>query len=156
MLESSVRGEERVKSPSRYLHNVPLQLTSFVGREDELTRALDLLGQTRLLTLTGAGGAGKTRLALEVAARLAHEGRYPGGVWLVELATLTDARLVLQAVASALGVREEPGRPLTDILVDALGARPLLLILDNCEHLVQACAELAEKLLRACPRLTIL
>jgi predicted ATPase/DNA-binding CsgD family transcriptional regulator len=156
MLESLGRDEERPTSAGQHLHNVPVQLTSFVGREYELARALELLGGARLLTFTGAGGAGKTRLAFEVAKRLAQEGRYPGGVWLVELAALADPRLVLQSVASALGLREELGRPLTDTLVDALGARPLLLILDNCEHLVEACALLVDKLLRACPKLTIL
>ena len=133
-----------------------MQLTSFVGREEELARARDLLGGTRMLTLTGAGGAGKTRLALEVATQLALEGTYPGGVWLVEFAALVDARLVLQTVAAALGLREEAARPLIGTLVAALGQRPSLLILDNCEHLVEACAELAEQLLRACPTLSIL
>ncbi len=133
-----------------------MQLTSFVGREEELARARDQLGGTRMLTLTGAGGAGKTRLALEVATQLALEGTYPGGVWLVEFAALVDARLVLQTVAAALGLREEAARPLIGTLVAALGQRPSLLILDNCEHLVEACAELAEQLLRACPTLSIL
>src|SRR6266568_4005179 len=116
MLESSVRGEERVKSPSRHLHNVPVQLTSFVGREDELVRARDLLGGTRLLTLTGAGGAGKTRLALEVAARLAHEGRYPGGVWLVELATLGG-----RARGDRAGGRGLTNKQIAEMLVIAEG-----------------------------------
>ena len=101
-----------------------------------------LLAATRLLTLTGAGGCGKTRLALQVAADLLEE--YPDGVWLVELAPLADPALVPQAVAAALGVREEPGRPLTATLADYLQPEALLLVLDNCEHLLAACARLAD------------
>jgi non-specific serine/threonine protein kinase len=135
-------------------HNLPLQLTSFVGREREIAEVERLLGTTRLLTLTGAGGSGKTRLASEVAARV--WGDYTDGVWLVELAALADPALVPQAVATALGVREAPGRTFTEALVAYLRPRCLLLILDNCEHLVAACAQLAEALLRAVPGLRIL
>jgi non-specific serine/threonine protein kinase len=106
------------------------------------------------VTLTGAGGAGKTRLALHVAAGLLEA--YPGGVRLVELAPLAEPALVPQAVGAALGAREAPGRPLADTLVQAVGRRRLLLVLDNCEHLVDACAALADALLRACPALQIL
>src|SRR5438132_9667297 len=95
-------------------HNLPLQLTSFVGRKREMADVKRLLGTARLLTLTGAGGAGKTRLALEVAAEVL--AGYPDGVWLVELAPLADAALVPQAVASVLGVREVPGRGFTEAL----------------------------------------
>ena len=91
---------------------------------------------TRLLTLTGAGGCGKTRLALEVARDLV--GAYPDGVWLVELAPLSDPTLVAQAVAQALGVREQPGRPLLETLKDTLRTKKMLLVVDNCEHLVEA------------------
>src|SRR5439155_12038973 len=112
------------------------------------------LPHTRLLTLTGAGGCGKTRLALQVAAELLEE--YAHGVWLVELAPLVDPALVPQTVASALGVREEPGRPLTATLTDYLRPKSLLLILDNCEHLLTACAQLADALLRRCPSLRLL
>lgn len=135
-------------------HNFPLQLTSFVGREREQAELRRRLAATRLLTLTGAGGIGKTRLALEVAGALV-DG-HADGVWLVDLAPLADGALVPQAVASALGVRELPGRPLTEALADALRAREILLLLDNCEHLLPACAPLADRLLRACPRLRIL
>jgi predicted ATPase len=109
---------------------------------------------TRLLTLTGAGGCGKTRLALEVARDLASSS--PGGAWLVELASLLQPELVPQAVASASGVREQPYRSLVDTLVDHLREKDLLLILDNCEHLIEACAQLASSLLRSCPRLRVL
>src|SRR6266542_6782973 len=122
-LSQQSAARSRAGQPGAILHNVPVQLTSFVGREEELARARDLLGGTRMLTLTGAGGAGKTRLALEVATQLALEGTYPGGVWLVEFAALVDARLVLQTVAAALGRREEAARPVIGTLVAALGQR---------------------------------
>ena len=113
-----------------------------------------LLLKTRLLTLTGGGGSGKTRLAMEVASQLLNG--FLGGVWLVELAPLADPELVPQATASAFSVREAPGRALTETLIDYLQARHVLLVLDNCEHLIGACAQLAERLLRACPNLRIL
>src|SRR5215208_3689163 len=100
---------------------------------------------TQLLTLTGAGGLGKTRLALEVASDLV--GAYPDGVWLVELAPLTEGALVPQAVAKAVGVPEQPGREITETLVDALHKKKLLLVLDNCEHLIEAASQLADVLL---------
>jgi predicted ATPase len=133
---------------------LPMPLTSFVGREREVAEVRRLLTTTRLVTLTGTGGVGKTRLALQVAAELV--GSYPDGVCLVELAPLADPVVVPQAVASALRVREQPGRPLQQTLADALRDRRLLLVLDNCEHLVTACAELAGALLRFCPDLHIL
>jgi len=139
---------------SRARHNLPAALTSFVGREREIEEIKRLLRSTRLLTLCGAGGIGKTRLAVQVAAELVRE--HPDGVRLMELEALADAALVPQAIASALGVREQPGRPLLEALVAFVEDRSLLLVLDNCEHLVEACAELAERLLRACPRLAIL
>jgi transcriptional regulator with XRE-family HTH domain len=139
-------------------HNLPAPLTSFVGRERELAAVHRLLGGEppgpRLVTLTGPGGVGKTRLALQAAAEV--RDAYPDGVWLVELAALADPDLVPQAVAAAAGVREDPGRPLLATLTAALRAKRLLLVLDNCEHLVDACARLADALLRACPHLTVL
>jgi predicted ATPase/DNA-binding CsgD family transcriptional regulator len=113
-----------------------------------------LLEDSRLLTLTGSGGCGKTRLALAAAGELS-EG-FEEGVWLVELAPLADPSLVAQAVASTLGVREQPGRSLTEMLSGYLGSKKLLLVLDNCEHLIEACAALAETLLRFCPGLCVL
>ena len=145
-------------SPLRTLdtlpNNLPRQLTSFIGREREIAEVKRLLTATPLLTLTGAAGAGKTRLALQVAAELLET--YRDGVWLVELSPLTDPALVVETVASALSVQEEPRRPLIETLIAFLKPRSLLLVLDNCEHLVAACATLAETLLRACPRLQIL
>jgi non-specific serine/threonine protein kinase len=129
-------------------------LTSFVGREREAAEVGALLATTRLLTLTGSGGCGKTRLGRHLAATTADA--YPDGVWMIELASLADPALLLHAIAAGVGVREGPGRCLSDALVRALQPRQALLILDNCEHLVDACAVLAEGLLLACPRLTIL
>jgi predicted ATPase/class 3 adenylate cyclase len=137
-----------------YPHNLPLQLTSFVGRERELAEVARLLATTRLLTLTGAGGCGKTRLAVQAAADLV-DG-YADGAWLVELAPLADPDLVPQTVATALGVREQPGQPVLSTLLAALKPRRLLLALDNCEHLLDACARLADAVLRGCPAVRVL
>jgi predicted ATPase/DNA-binding NarL/FixJ family response regulator len=144
-------GRHRDASPP---NNLPLELSSFVGREKELLEVERLLDDTRLLTLTGPGGCGKTRLALAAAGELL-EG-FEDGAWVVDLAPLADPSLVPQAVASTLGVREQPARPLTEPLSDYLESRKVLLVLDNCEHLVEACAALAETLLRSCPRLRVL
>jgi class 3 adenylate cyclase len=149
-------GLPAVLSPLRSLqpNNLPQQLTSFIGREKEIGEIRELMGKTRLLTVTGAGGSGKTRLALEAAADLLlGEG---DGAWLVELAPLSDPALTPQSVASTLGVREEPGRPVTETLVDHLRSKRVLILLDNCEHLLTACASLAETLLRNCPHVRIL
>jgi len=134
--------------------NLPAELTSFIGRERELDELTRLLSTSRLLTLTGPGGIGKTRLALRVAA--ASLDRFSNGVWLVRLETLTDPNLIPGAIASMLHIGDQPGRSHLDILSDAIGSRPLLLVLDNCEHLIEACAELAQALLQVCPRLHIL
>jgi predicted ATPase/transcriptional regulator with XRE-family HTH domain len=135
-------------------HNLPAPLTSFIGRERAVADLRTRLGGVRLLTLTGAGGCGKTRLALEVATGLLD--RCPDGVWLVELAGLADPALVPQAVAAAVGVRELPGRDLAGALLAALPGQRLLLVLDNCEHLLEACARLVDALLRSCPALRVL
>jgi predicted ATPase/DNA-binding SARP family transcriptional activator/DNA-binding CsgD family transcriptional regulator len=135
-------------------HNLPASRTSFVGREHEMLDVKRQLAMTRLLTLTGSGGSGKTRLVLEIAR--SQVGAYPDGVWLVELAPISEAELVPQTVARALEIREQPGLPLTDTLVDALRAKKMLLILDNCEHLIDAVGELVALLLDSCPRLRIL
>lgn len=134
-------------------NNLPIQLTSFIGREREMTDVRRLLATTRLLTLQGVGGVGKTRLAIQVAASLIEE--FSHGVWLVDLAPLSDPALAVQAVASTLGVREMAGRGLMDMLLDTVRSKRLLLVLDNCEHLASACAHLAESLLRSCPSLQI-
>jgi len=135
-------------------HNLPLARTSFVGRERETLEVKRLLAMTRLLTLTGVGGSGKTRLALKVASDLA--GAYPDGAWLVELAALSEGELVPQAAAKAVGVREQPGRSLTETLEDALRARKMLLVVDNCEHLIEAVVRLVDALLDSCPGLRVL
>lgn len=133
--------------------NLPLHLTSFVGRGRELTEVTDLLAGTRLLTLTGAGGCGKTRLALELAGTL--RDAYADGVWWVDLAPLTDQALLSQVIASALQVRASGSQPVAEALSEALRSRQGLLLLDNVEHLLPAAAELVETLLRACPRLSV-
>jgi predicted ATPase/DNA-binding NarL/FixJ family response regulator len=134
--------------------NLPAARSSFVGREREMAEIGRGLASTRLLTLTGAGGSGKTRLALEVARRLVAE--YPDGVWLVELAPLSEGALVPKEVAEALGVSERPAQPLTDTLTEVLRDRELLLLVDNCEHLLEATAHLVDSLLDSCPHLSIL
>jgi predicted ATPase/DNA-binding SARP family transcriptional activator len=135
-------------------HNLPVQLTSFVGRERELAELRGQLHRSRLLTLTGTGGAGKTRLALEVAAERLRD--YHDGVWLVELASLADPGLVAQEAAVVLGMQLRSQDDAGAVLARLIGERRLLLLLDNCEHLIGACARLAEELLRACPELTLL
>jgi non-specific serine/threonine protein kinase len=134
--------------------NLPLQLTSFVGRERELAAVRAALRRHRLVTLTGPGGVGKTRLALEAAAAALED--HPDGVWLAELGGLADPGLVPQTVAIAAGVREESGQALAATLVEALRPRRVLLVLDNCEHLLDACAALVEALLRAGPGVRVL
>jgi predicted ATPase/DNA-binding SARP family transcriptional activator len=134
--------------------NLPARLTSFVGREDEVAVLGALVREHRLVTLNGVGGAGKSRLALEVAS--AARPAFADGGWLVELAAVSQPDLVVQAVAAALAVREHPTRPLIEVLVEHLRDAEMLLVLDNCEHLVAEVAELADRLLSACEGLRIL
>src|SRR6266545_6303623 len=158
--ELSVAHEPAIPAPSEtpkaVPQNLPAQLTSFIGRKHELDEVKRLLSNTRLLTLTGPGGTGKTRLALQLAAEVLEAKQFPYGVWLVELAPLSDPTLVTQTVASTLSVREQPGRTILDALTDYVRAKNMLLILDNCEHLIQTCAQLADTLLRTAPQLKIL
>lgn len=135
-------------------NNLPLQLTSFVGREKELARVKALLTSTRMLTLTGFGGSGKTRLALQAA--LERIEQYPDGVWWVGLAPIRDDRQVAGSIASSLGLREERGRTLEETLVDYLRPRRMLLLLDNCEHLLDACRDLVTHLLLTAPGIQVL
>jgi len=135
-------------------NNLPMSLSSLVGREKERTEAGQLLAERRLLTLTGPGGSGKTRLALAVAGDVA--GEFGDGVWWVELAPISDPELVAQEVARVLMIKERPGRSMTETLARDLAATELLLIVDNCEHLVEACERLASTLLYSCPKVRIL
>src|SRR5919107_503552 len=152
----SVVAFPRVRPPKkRPPDNLPLQLSSFIGREREVAKVERLLGGgTRLVTLCGPGGCGKTRLALAVAQDLL-EG-FEGGAWWVELAPLSDPKLVGRALVSALGVREAPDRSLLEVLVEHLRPRKALVVMDNCEHLIEGCAALADALLRAWQDLEIL
>jgi transcriptional regulator with XRE-family HTH domain len=144
-------GADRAPSSE---HNLPYFSSDFVGRAAEIAEVQRLAADHRLLTLTGTGGVGKTRLAIEVARGVRADGKQQ--VCLVELASLTEAELIARTVAAALGLHEQPGRPLLETLAAYLEPRDLLLIVDNCEHLVQACAELVDALLRRCPRLRVL
>ena len=135
-------------------NNLPLRPNRFVGRIEDVAAVKRLLERTKLLTLTGAGGSGKTRLALHLAAD--QVAGYPDGVWLIELAALDDPALVPRTVAAALGLREATGLSLTDTLIEYLRAKQVLLILDNCEHVVESAAHLAQSILRVCPGLRIL
>ncbi len=132
----------------------PRREAGFVGRDAEIVEGQRCLASARLLTFTGPGGCGKTRLALRLADTI--QGQYRDGVWLAELAPVSDPRLVPQAVATVLGVREQPGRPIVETLSETLHPRKLLLVLDNCEHVIEAAAQLATALLRSCPSLRIL
>lgn len=137
-------------------HNLPTSLTSFIGREREMAEVKRLLATTRLLTLVGTGGCGKTRLALQAAAGLLDAGQFPDGIWFVELAPLADPNLVMHSIAAALGLRERAGATFEMILHDYLGSKNLLIILDNCEHLITACAKFSDTCLHACPHVKIL
>jgi predicted ATPase/class 3 adenylate cyclase len=135
-------------------NNLPQQVTSFIGRESESAEVKAMLAGNRLVTLLGVGGIGKSRLSLQVAADVLDD--YPDGVWFVELAPIADEVRVPQVVATVLGVSEEAGKPLVDVLVRALRHRRLLLVLDNCEHLAAACADLVARLLQSGPHVKVL
>jgi non-specific serine/threonine protein kinase len=144
-----------VRSPARAsATNLPSDLTSFVGRKSELSQVKQLLSASRLVTLTGVGGVGKTRLAVRAATDLRRA--FPGGAWLVELAELRDPGLLVQTVGSTLGLRDQSSRPPLVVLAEYLADRHLLLVLDNCEHLLAACGQLVHELLVACPKLRVL
>jgi predicted ATPase len=134
--------------------NLPVPLTSFIGRKTELAQVKASLRESRLLTLTGAGGSGKTRLAIQTALDALDTCR--DGVWWIELANVSNAALIALSIVKSLGVKETPQQTTTASLVNFLRGRQLLLVLDNCEHLTAACAELADALLRECPHLKIL
>jgi transcriptional regulator with XRE-family HTH domain len=162
LLAADRRESEPSVAVQRQRPGLPVQLTSFIGRQRELADIAGLLDPPagssavppRLVTLTGTGGCGKTRLALQVAAHVLNS--YSDGVWFVDLAPLADQALVPQTVLAALDASRHRGRSPLDTLTNTLRARHSLLMLDNCEHVLDACAELADALLRACPRLAIL
>jgi NB-ARC domain len=138
----------------RHLSNLPTEVTSFVGRRQELREVKRLLSTTRQLTLTGSGGVGKTKLALRAAAEMSRG--FPDGAWLVLLASINDPLLVTQAVFNALGVHDLSAGLSLSSLTDYLAGKRLLLVLDNCEHLLDACAVLASTLIGSCPDLHVL
>jgi predicted ATPase/class 3 adenylate cyclase len=143
-----------LKSLDMQASNLPLHLTSFVGRQRELEEVKSLLAANRLVTLTGPGGSGKTRIAQEAAGEL--RDRFPDGVWWVDLALLTDPGQVPEAVAAPLGIRERPGRPMVDTLAGELTSKAALILLDNCEHLVAACADVARHILSSAASMRLL
>jgi len=148
------RQATRAGGTGRTLGNIPLELISFVGRRGELAEVKKALSAARLVTLTGIGGVGKTRLALRIAGEVRTDFRE--GVWLVELGELRDESMLVDVVTSTLGVRDQSARPPAEVLVEFLSSRHLLLVLDNCEQVVDAAAKLAETLLRSCPEMRIL
>jgi predicted ATPase/class 3 adenylate cyclase len=135
-------------------NNLPVQLSSFIGRDREVAEVRALVESARLVTLTGAGGCGKTRLGLQVAAELLDGSG--DGVWLAELAAVNDEEAVPTAVSRALRLTEQPGRPSLEALLDALALQDVLIVLDNCEHLIGGCAKTADAILRRCPRVRLL
>jgi predicted ATPase/class 3 adenylate cyclase len=143
-----------LKSLTTVPNNLPIQLTSFVGREKEISEAIRLMTNTRIFTFIGPGGTGKTRLALQLAEEQLTE--FKDGAWQVELAPLADAAYITSTIAATFSLREVQGVPLINSVIDYLRGKQLLLILDNCEHLVEACAQLADQLLHDCPHLKII
>ena len=135
-------------------NNLPSQLTTFIGREKEIQDIQQLLEANRIVTLTGSGGAGKTRLSLQVGNHCL--GQFSDGVWLAELAPVTDSALIPQTLLSTFSLREDRRRDILDVLIEHLRTKTILLLLDNCEHVIDACAQVSETLLRACPKLKIL
>jgi predicted ATPase/class 3 adenylate cyclase len=143
-----------IKSLNSQPNNLPIQLTSFIGREKEIIEIKESINAARLVTLTGSGGTGKTRLSVEIGMQLLSS--FSNGVWLIELAPLSDETQIIPALAQAFGLQELPFNPLKNLVMDYLRDKKLLLILDNCEHLIAACAKLADELLHQCAGLKIL
>lgn len=158
LFQATVPGLRDIFPPPKSMeilpNNLPVQSTSFIGRDHEMEEIRHLMERTSLLTLIGTGGTGKTRLALEVGARLIND--FSGGVWLIELAPISDPTRIVEVITTALDIREEPDNPLKTTLINSLRDREVLLILDNCEHLLAASSTLAGELLRSCPRLKII
>jgi hypothetical protein len=143
-----------VRSIDAFPGNLPLQLTSFVGRHDELEQILAELASVRVLTLTGVGGVGKTRLALQIAAEALP--RFADGAWLIELGPIGDPDAVVEVATATLGIQQHQGRTLAESLVEALRTKEMLLVIDNCEHLLDASAALVTDLVRSCPNVRVL
>ena len=143
-----------LKTLDSFPNNLPTQLTSFIGRENEITELKQELDAYRLVTLTGSGGTGKTRLSLQVAAELLE--KFDHGVWFVELAPLSDPELIPQTILSAIGIKEQPGKPPLELLKEYLHEKRTLLLLDNCEHLISASAQVVNALLNTAPKLKVL
>ncbi len=143
-----------LKSLDAYPNNLPIQLTSFIGRDQEIAELQGLLDNARLVTLTGPGGTGKTRLSQEVGSE--ELASFASGVWLIELAPLSDSAQIIPTMAQVFGLQELPSKPLADLVVDYLRDKKILLLLDNCEHLIEACARLTDDLLHQCKGLKIL
>ena len=144
----------RIKPAEEKKHNLPVSATSFVGRENEIKEVRNLLLKNRLVTITGSGGCGKTRLSQEIAASLLEQ--YKDGVWFIDLAPVTDPNLVAKEIIQVLKIQEESNKAIIDTLIENIKNRSLLILLDNCEHLIQVCAEIADKLLRSVNNLRIL
>src|SRR5215472_10525934 len=151
---TNVRVDNRRARAMATPNNLPAELTSFVGREPQLAELRRLLHRSRVITLTGPGGAGKSRLALRVAVETLD--RFADGVWLVDLATLADERLLEHTVAAVCGIKEDSRRPILEAVAEALSKSRCLLVLDGCEHLVDACAAMTSGLLRSCPRMSVI
>jgi len=158
LFQASVPGLRDIFPPPKSMeilpNNLPVQSTSFIGRDREMEAIRHLFERTSLLTLIGTGGTGKTRLSLEAGARLIND--FSGGVWLIEFAPISDPTRIVEVITTVLGIREEADRPLKSTLLSSLRDREILLIFDNCEHLLAATSSLAAELLRTCPRLKIL
>lgn len=152
-LQDLIEGR-RSFSTEAQRHNIPLDLTRFIGREKEIAEVKRLVSQQRLLTLTGVGGTGKTRLSLQAAREMVEE--FADGVWVVELSAIFEADQVIRAVAAVLNVREKTNQPLMETIMEFLKPRELLIIMDNCEHLISTCANFVEDLLTACPGIKVL
>jgi len=143
-----------LKTLDAYRHNLPIQMTSFIGREKEIAEIAQAIREHRLVTLTGIGGTGKTRLSLQASADLIDE--FPDGIWFIQLAPISDASLIPQAVASVWNVHEQSGRALSELLIEYVRTKHLLLVLDNCEHVAEASARFTDELLHNAPNLKIL
>src|SRR5262249_28354871 len=142
-----------LRSVENFSTNLPLQMTSFVGRDDDMDEVMEALEGARLVTLTGVGGVGKTRLAIQVAAELLPH--YRDGAWLIELGPLNTPDGIPDVLATTLSVQPRQGMSTIDSVIEALRSKAVLLVLDNCEHVIGAAARIVERIVRACPEVRI-